>query len=233
MQRCAIWSRTGARNNPFAVPTPTCTKKRMIGAIADRENRCRPVEHDYRRQRRILRRGETGESGHVLARKVAGLAGVWNLSRSRLPGDRVAGHGGTGGRPVAHHLLEHAHELAADALIERPLAHYRGDLLPDDPYETWAEAARERLRRHALALLDLCAASAASAGDLDEAVRCLERAIEMAPDEEERYLGAARHLLTQGRRGAARAMAARARQVLSELGLSPPRSLLELEQRVR
>jgi DNA-binding SARP family transcriptional activator len=113
------------------------------------------------------------------------------------------------------------------------LAHYRGDLLPDDPYETWAEAARERLRRHALALLDLCAASAASAGDLDEAVRCLERAIEMAPDEEERYLGAARHLLTQGRRGAARAMAARARQVLSELGLSPPRSLLELEQRVR
>ena len=113
------------------------------------------------------------------------------------------------------------------------LAHYRGDLLPDDPYEPWAQAARERLRRHALALLDLCAASAASAGDLDEAVRCLERAIEMAPDEEERYLGAARHLLTQGRRGAARAMAARARQVLSELGLSPPRSLLDLEQRVR
>src|SRR6185437_15089538 len=62
------------------------------------------------------------------------------------------------------------------------LAHYRGDLLPDDPYEPWAVAARERLRRHALALLDLCAASAASAGDLDEAVRCLERAIEMAPD---------------------------------------------------
>ena len=43
MQRCAIWSRTGARNNPFAVPTPTCTKKRMIGAIADRENPFRPV----------------------------------------------------------------------------------------------------------------------------------------------------------------------------------------------
>lgn len=113
------------------------------------------------------------------------------------------------------------------------LAHYRGDLLPDDPYEPWAVAAREQLRRHALTLLDLCAASAAAAGDLDEAVRCLERAIEMAPDEEERYLGAARHLLTQGRRGAARAMVARARRVLSELGLSAPASMLELEQRVR
>jgi hypothetical protein len=36
-------ARSGARNNPFAVPTPTCTKKRMIGAIADRENPFRPV----------------------------------------------------------------------------------------------------------------------------------------------------------------------------------------------
>jgi len=113
------------------------------------------------------------------------------------------------------------------------LAYYRGDLLPDDPYEPWAVTVREQLRRHALALLDLCAASAAGAGDLDEAVRCLERAIEMAPDEEERYLGAARHLLAQGRRGAARAMVARARQVLSELGLSPPASMLDLERRVR
>src|ERR1700692_3091684 len=43
MQRCAIWSLTGARNNPLAMPTPTCTKKRMIGAIADRENPFRPV----------------------------------------------------------------------------------------------------------------------------------------------------------------------------------------------
>ena len=92
------------------------------------------------------------------------------------------------------------------------LARYGGDLLPDDHYEPWAELPRERLRRQALSLLDLCAASAAQAGDLDEAVRCLERAIELAPDEEERYLTAARHLLTQGRRGAARAMVGRARR---------------------
>jgi DNA-binding SARP family transcriptional activator len=64
-------------------------------------------------------------------------------------------------------------------------------------------------------------------------VRCLERAIEIAPDEEERYLAAARHLLTQGRRGAARGVLARARAVLAELGLSPPAAMLDLEQQAR
>src|ERR1700722_9920641 len=42
--RWAIWSQTGARSNTFVMPTPTCTKRRMIRAIADRENRCRLVE---------------------------------------------------------------------------------------------------------------------------------------------------------------------------------------------
>ncbi len=113
------------------------------------------------------------------------------------------------------------------------LSRYRGDLLPDDPYEPWAELARERLRRRALALLDLCAGSAAEVGDLDEAVRCLERAIELAPDEEDRYVTAARHLLTQGRRGAARTMLQRARLVVDELGVRPPAAMLELEHQVR
>jgi ATP/maltotriose-dependent transcriptional regulator MalT/DNA-binding SARP family transcriptional activator len=113
------------------------------------------------------------------------------------------------------------------------LARYGGDLLPDDPYEPWAELPRLRLRNQALGLLDLCAEWAARAGDLDEAVRCLERAIELAPDEEERYLSAARHLLTQGRRGAARRMVQRARSVVDNLGVQPPVLLSRLEQQLR
>jgi len=70
-------------------------------------------------------------------------------------------------------------------------------------------------------------------GDLDEAVRCLERAIELAPDEEERYLGAARHLLTQGRRGAARRMVQGARSVVDDLGVQPPVLLIQLENQLR
>ncbi|HXL87734.1 MAG TPA: BTAD domain-containing putative transcriptional regulator [Streptosporangiaceae bacterium] len=112
------------------------------------------------------------------------------------------------------------------------LARYGGDLLPDDPYEPWTELPRQRLRNQALALFDLCADWAARAGDLDEAVRCLERAIELAPDEEERYLNTARHLLTQGRGGAARRMVQRARTVVDELGVRPPVLLIRLEEQL-
>jgi DNA-binding SARP family transcriptional activator/ATP/maltotriose-dependent transcriptional regulator MalT len=113
------------------------------------------------------------------------------------------------------------------------LARYNGDLLPSDPYEPWAELPRQRLRDQALGLLDLCADWAARGEDLDEAVRCLVRAIELAPDEEERYLSAARHLLTQGRRGAARRMVQRARSVVDDLGVQPPVLLLRLEEQLR
>jgi DNA-binding SARP family transcriptional activator/ATP/maltotriose-dependent transcriptional regulator MalT len=129
--------------------------------------------------------------------------------------------------------LAAAQSREAVSAARAALARYRGDLLPEDQYEPWLEAPREQLRRQALALLDLCRASAAAAGDLDEAVRCLERAIELAPDEEERYVAAASHLLMQGRRGAARGMARKARAVVEDLGVRPPPALVELEQRTR
>ena len=116
--------------------------------------------------------------------------------------------------------------------VRAPLAHYRGDLLPEDEYEPWAETMREHVRRQALGLLDMCAASAAAVGELGrQAVRCLEHAIELAPDEEERYLVAAGHLLSQGRRGGARGMIQRARAVVEELGVRPSPAMIELEQR--
>ena len=110
------------------------------------------------------------------------------------------------------------------------LAIYRGDVLPDDRYEPWTTAARERLRRHAVSLLDICADEAAAVGDRDEAVRCLQRACDLEPLQEERYLAVARHLLSQGRRGAARAEVERARAVITELDVSPPPALLKLER---
>lgn len=129
--------------------------------------------------------------------------------------------------------LAAARSPEALSVARSALSIYRGDLLPDDAYEPWATMPRERLRRHALSLLDLCADEAASVGDLDEAVRCLVRATDIAPYEEERYLEAARHLLTQGRRGAARSYVDRARGVLEELNLSPPAALIDLDRLVR
>lgn len=120
----------------------------------------------------------------------------------------------------------------AVGLARAALARYRGELLPDDPYEPWSERPREAAQRLALELLDLCADVAARQGDLDEVRRLVERTIDLAPYDDERYLRAATALLEQGRRGAALAVVARARAALAELGLPPPLDLVRIEKLV-
>jgi DNA-binding SARP family transcriptional activator len=83
-----------------------------------------------------------------------------------------------------------------------------------------------------LDLLDLCASAAAKSGDLDEARRVVERTIELAPYDDERYLKAASLLLEQGRRGAALAVVRRAQAALADLGLAPPGSLANMERSI-
>jgi DNA-binding SARP family transcriptional activator len=57
----------------------------------------------------------------------------------------------------------------------------------------------------------------------------LERAIELAPYEEDRHLRMVEHLLSQGRRGSARRMLERARAALDEMGLPPTAALAKME----
>lgn len=131
-----------------------------------------------------------------------------------------------GRRALALGLAEPA--LAA-AVARSAISRYRGDVLPDDLYEEWAERAREHARRTMLRLLDLCADAAAERGDLDETRRVIELTIDLAPYDDERYLRAATALLEQGRRGAALTVVRRARAALAELGLQPPLHLISLE----
>jgi DNA-binding SARP family transcriptional activator len=119
---------------------------------------------------------------------------------------------------------------AAVAVARSAIARYRGDLLPQDLYEEWADEPREDARRTMLELLDLCAAAAAQRGDLDEARRMVERTIELAPYDDDRYLKVASILHEQGRRGAALSVLRRARSTLSELGVPLPAQLQDLEQ---
>ncbi len=121
---------------------------------------------------------------------------------------------------------------AAVALARSAIARYRGDLLPDDLCEEWAEVPRETARRTMLDCLDLCASAAARSGDLDEARRVVERTIELAPYDDDRYLRAASLLLQQGRRGAALTVVRRAEAALSRLGLEPPPPLVELQRSI-
>jgi DNA-binding SARP family transcriptional activator len=105
------------------------------------------------------------------------------------------------------------------------MARFRGELLPDDLYETWADEPRQAARRAMLDLLDLCATAAAERGDLDEARRTVERALELAPFEDDCYLKIARIFGENGRRGAALSVLRRARAVLAPLGIDVPLEL--------
>jgi DNA-binding SARP family transcriptional activator len=120
----------------------------------------------------------------------------------------------------------------ATAIARGAMSRYRGDLLPEDRYEDWAERPRQRARLVLLDLLDLCATEAARRGDLDGLRRTVERTIEFAPYDDLRYLRAAVALLQQGRRGEALSVVHRARSAFAEIGLEPPRPLLDLERSI-
>jgi DNA-binding SARP family transcriptional activator len=121
---------------------------------------------------------------------------------------------------------------AAVAVARCAIARYHGPLLPHDPYEPWAGDPREAVAHTMLALLDLCAEAASERGDLDETRRIIERTIELAPYDDERYLKAALILHEQGRKGAALSVLFRARSALAQLGIDPPAHLLELERQI-
>ena len=131
-----------------------------------------------------------------------------------------------GPNEVDAEAFERAAERAVEATGEaRPglarsaLARYTGELLPTDRYEAWATAPRERLRRRYLELLDLLVDDAVDRGDVDEAIRLLDRAQEAEPLDEDRHLRAAELLLFQGRRGSALALVERAEELRNQLGL--------------
>lgn len=108
-----------------------------------------------------------------------------------------------------------------DGAAQAALARYGGELLPDDRYEPWTAEPRERLARRHLALLDLLADQAEAQGEVDEALRLLERAISADRLDESRYLRSARLLIAQGRRGRALDVLRAAAGSLRDLGLEP------------
>ena len=135
-----------------------------------------------------------------------------------------------------HQDARQARLLAGDdaglalAVARSAMARYRGDLLPDDPYEPWAEAPRDTAKRAMLDVVDLCATEAARRGDLDEARRMVERSLELDPYDDDRYFRVAKILYDQGRRGAALSVLRRARTVLAPLGIEVALDLSILEK---
>jgi DNA-binding SARP family transcriptional activator len=113
---------------------------------------------------------------------------------------------------------ERANELAIAAL-----AVATGELLPTDPYATWAIDLREPYRRRRLAMLDLLAAKAVENGRLEEACLLLDEAIGVDPYGAARYHLAADYLTQLGRREAARHLIDSAAARLAQLGVTKDR----------
>ncbi|MGZ8736822.1 MAG: ATP-binding protein [Nocardioides sp.] len=119
----------------------------------------------------------------------------------------------------------HEFDRAADAARSDPrpevtaeaVAHYRGDLLPEDLYETWTEEPRARLRLRHLELLR-------AAGRFEELVAA-------DPLDEEAHLLVAGDLVGQGRgRAALRTLDRMAELFRSELGVEPGPAATVLRQ---
>jgi DNA-binding SARP family transcriptional activator len=89
-------------------------------------------------------------------------------------------------------------------------------LAATEPAE-WADRFLDALSL--LELLDLLALRAQAAGEVDEAARLVQRAIDAEPYDEERYVRLAGLFTSQGRVGSARAVLRRARAMLDDLGL--------------
>jgi len=99
---------------------------------------------------------------------------------------------------------------------------YGGELLPDDPYEEWAEARREALRQLYLALLIELAELNQERADYELAVETLWRAVAEEPTNEAAHAGLMRVYALSGRRRDALAQFERLREALSgTLGTEP------------
>jgi pimeloyl-ACP methyl ester carboxylesterase/DNA-binding SARP family transcriptional activator len=117
-------------------------------------------------------------------------------------------------------LAELHHALAAgdDAALA---ATYTGPILPEDPYQDWANAARERIASAVISARRRLGAASAEDRRWDEVVDHCRAALELDGFDERTHEMLVRALLSAGRRGEARVAIDRYRERMAELGVQP------------
>ena len=128
----------------------------------------------------------------------------------------------------------HSWQSGDPELAERAAALYRGDLLPDDPYEEWAAARREAIRASYLTLLARLSRLHEERGDLACAIAARERALVLDALDETTNAAIVRLHAGMGQRELALAHYTRfADRLARELGAEPERETRELAAAVR
>jgi len=124
--------------------------------------------------------------------------------------------------------------------LQQAIALYRGPFLEDlmladgVGFEEWAVIQRERLHRLLLETLVRLATIHEEEGDVEEALGCVWRQLELDPWLEEAHLQAMRLLASAGRRSEALAQYSLCRRLLaSELGVEPAATTIHLYEQIR
>lgn len=135
------------------------------------------------------------------------------------------------------HLVTLSPHLPA---LHQAVALYRGPFLEDlaladgAGFEEWAVVQRERLHRLVLETLIRLATIHEETGDVEEALGCVWRQLELAPWLEEAHLQAMRLLANAGRRSEALAQYSLCRRLLaSELRVEPAGATTRLYEQIR
>lgn len=92
----------------------------------------------------------------------------------------------------------HEGRSAADAILRRAEATYRGDYLVEDQFEDWSAGVREECRASYAAVAHALAVSAADAGDHSTAARYLRRILEGDEFDERAHLSLVGQLMAAG-----------------------------------
>lgn len=124
--------------------------------------------------------------------------------------------------------------------LHHAISLYRGPFLEDLAladgvgFEEWAAVQRERLHRLMLAALRQLATHHKASGELEEALGCVWRQLELDPWLEEAHFAAMRLLASAGRRSEALAQYSQCRRLLAgELGVEPAAATARLYEQIR
>ena len=136
-----------------------------------------------------------------------------------------------------NHPITQSPNLAA---VQQAVSLYRGPFLEDLAladgvgFEEWAVVQRERLHRLLLETLIRLTTIHEEAGEVEEALGCVWRQLELDPWLEEAHLQAMRLLASAGRRSEALAQYSLCRRLLaSELGVEPALATTRLYEQIR
>jgi DNA-binding SARP family transcriptional activator len=117
---------------------------------------------------------------------------------------------------------------------ERALERYQGELLPDEPYEDWADAPRRELNVEFRSGLSELAGLLEAGGDLGRAIEVMRRLVAAEPTSEESHAGLIRLYALTGRRADALSQYEQLVRVLDEeLGTEPGPDTQRLHEEIR